>query len=56
MSNIITLMNELDLSDEVITQTVSKITGICARNDYPVSFLTSGYQIMAGNGNGNGNN
>lgn len=55
MSEIINLMSELDLCDKTITQTVSKITLICATRDFPLHQTSTTYK-MCGNGNGNGNN
>jgi hypothetical protein len=56
MTHIIDLMNQLNLSEEVITCTVSKITLICCKNDIPLHFNSLNNHEMYGNGNGNGNN
>ncbi len=58
MTQIISLMQELNLNDEIISNTVSKITLICCKNDYPIM---TGSKVLYqpgsnGNGNGDGNN
>jgi hypothetical protein len=55
MSQIISLMTQLNLSDEIITNTVSKITIICATNDYPMTLNRTSFHTLQGNGDGNGN-
>ncbi|MEW5819622.1 MAG: hypothetical protein AB1782_05475 [Cyanobacteriota bacterium] len=56
MTNIVSLMTDLDLSDEIIISTLTKINTICSIYHCSNTF-TSCHSFMAlGNGDGNGNN
>jgi hypothetical protein len=54
MTQIISLMQELNLNEEVISNTISKMTLICAKNDYPI-LSNRNFSGLNGNGDGNGN-
>lgn len=51
MNNIISLMTELHLSDETITNTISKISIICSKHDYQVQTNEHKQFSLTGNGN-----
>jgi hypothetical protein len=51
MQNIVVLMKELNLADDVISNTILKINTLCS--SYQTEVFTTRY-IMSGNGNGNG--
>lgn len=56
MSYIEILMKELELSDESITSTMTKIDAICSQRELKLNAKNKSIVKMMGNGNGNGNN
>lgn len=56
MTYIELLMKELDLSEESISKTVTKIDAICSQRALKENVKDKSLVKMMGNGNGNGNN
>jgi hypothetical protein len=56
MQNIETLMKELNLGDEIISNTLLKIDFICTKNGYREDVRNLQALTLTGNGDGNGNN
>jgi hypothetical protein len=54
MQQIASLMKELNLGEDVILTTLTKIDYICSKQDYS-DFYSSTLLRMNGNGDGNGN-